>query len=256
VGLLLSIWIWCFGLALTHKRYTIAVGLTVVLAIIVLLLPAMGTARPAMRRNQCMNQMMQITLAILEYESAYGHLPPPYSIDEKGNPLHSWRVLILPYLEEHDLYEAIDLTKPWHHPNNLALQSRMPSVYQCPSYEPDANGFDATTAYVAVIGEHTAWPRSGTARTFDITDGPSKTLALLESEKHRIHWMSTADPGIEMVGPLNVNRDTLLSTSNHNGGVVFSRWNGSVGFLASDFDFRDLLALITVDGGDSRKELP
>ncbi len=246
---LLAVWIGGIGLSLFQKRYVIAGGLFGLLLIWVLLLPTIGTAKPAARRAQCINQMKQITLAILNYERTHGHLPPPYTTDDEGNPLHSWRVLILPFVEEQDLYDAIDLTKPWHHPHNLALQAQMPYLYQCPSVQPDHH--DVTTAYVAILGKHTAWPRSGKRTMDDITDGPSKTLALLESEKHRVHWMSTADPGIEMIGPLNAAGETLVSSSNHNGGVVYSRCDASVGFLASDTDLSYLRSLITVDRGDN-----
>ena len=107
--------------------------------------------------------------------------------------------LILPHLGEEELYDAIDLTKPWYHSDNIALAIRMPSVYRCPSFTPKSSGADVTTAYVAMLGDHTAWPRSGHRQFEDIVDGLSQTVAVLESEMYRLHWMSTADPGIEMI---------------------------------------------------------
>ena len=250
-GLPATIWLGCTTYCVLRKRFSIAAWLSVAFALGWLLLPTMGDARPTARRAECMNHIKQITLAIGNYEAIHGHLPPPYTTDKDGNPLHSWRVLILPHLEEQELYDAIDLTKPWHHPDNLALQERMPSVYRCPSFASNAKGIAPTTAYVAIVGEHTAWPRSGTRIMDDITDGTSKTLALIESEQHRIHWMSTADPGIESIGPLNADGETLLSISSHNGGVVFSRCDASIGFLPSDTPLSDLLSLISIDSADA-----
>jgi hypothetical protein len=251
VGFFLSLSILSIAASLFYRHYSLAVGLFGLMVIGALLLPQMGTAGPAARRSQCINNIKQITLAILNYESDHGHLPPPYTTDEQGHPLHSWRVLILPYLEEQDLYNAFRLDKPWYHPDNLVLQTRMPSVYRCPSSEGASSDLDVTTAYVAILGERTAWPRSATRSIGQITDGPSKTLALLESEQHRVHWMSTADPGIEMIGPVNLSGDTLLSRTSHNGGVVFSRCDGTVGFLASDTDLGELRSWITIDGGEN-----
>ena len=90
---------------------------------------AIRTTPPSAKRYQCQNNLKQIALAILNYDSANGHLPPLMSLAEDGTPLHSWRIHILPFLEETDLYEKIDLNLPWNHPANLALQDDMPTVY-------------------------------------------------------------------------------------------------------------------------------
>ena len=95
-----------------------------VLITVAMLLPAMRTAGPAARRAQCVNNLKQIALALFNYESAYNALPPAYTVDAEGKPLHSWRTLILPYLEKQSLYDSIDLSKPWNDPANAeALQN-------------------------------------------------------------------------------------------------------------------------------------
>ena len=242
-----AILLFTVGILLLYHRYVIAAALFLVACLV--LLPSFGPDHSSVRRAQCVNHMKQIALAIVEYESVNGHLPPPYTMDDEGNPLHSWRVLILPYLECQNLYDAIDLSKPWHHPANLALQYQMPDVYRCPNFEPDASQLAVTTAYVAIIGDHTAWPRTGKRSIRDITDGISNTVALLESEQHRLHWMSTADPEIEMVRQV----DTLLSKSNHQSGVAYCRCDGSVRWLDDDVDDHGLFALITIDDGETSK---
>ena len=62
------------------------------------------------------------------YEQAYNALPPAYTVDANGRPLHSWRTLILPYLEQESLYQTIDLSKPWNDPANArAVETAFPS---------------------------------------------------------------------------------------------------------------------------------
>ena len=75
--------------------------LGIIALVIALLLPlARNGAGPAARRAQCTNNLKQIALALHNYEQAYKALPPAYTVDAEGRPLHSWRTLILPYLEE------------------------------------------------------------------------------------------------------------------------------------------------------------
>ena len=149
--------------------------------------------------------------------------------------------LILPHLGEKELYDAIDLTKPWYHCDNITLAIRMPSVYRCPSFTPKSRVADVTTAYVAMLGDHTAWPRSGQCQYEDLVDGLSQTVAVLESEMYRLHWMSTADPGIEMIGPTNADGETLLSHGPHIGDSVCVFFDGHVQVLSHGRDSNALL---------------
>ena len=95
----------------------------------VLLIPAVSSAREAARRMQCSNNLKQIALALHNYHSAYGTLPPAYTIDVDGNRLHSWRTLILPYMEQDALYQQIDFSKPWDDPANAFLAKMDLSIF-------------------------------------------------------------------------------------------------------------------------------
>ncbi len=75
------------------------IALVILLLAVALLLPAVSTAREAGRRAWCANNLRQLALALHSYFDDHGHLPPPYIADSQGKPMHSWRVLILPYLE-------------------------------------------------------------------------------------------------------------------------------------------------------------
>ena len=69
----------------------------------------------------CMNNLKQIGLALAEYEAANGRLPPAAVFDKQGKAMHSWRTLILPYLERPDLYQAYNFREPWDGTNNSTL---------------------------------------------------------------------------------------------------------------------------------------
>src|SRR4051812_5995401 len=74
--------------------------LGIVGVLIALMLPMVRSARPAAYRNACSNNLKQIAVALQNYSAMYDALPPAYTTDAEGKPLHSWRTLILPYLEE------------------------------------------------------------------------------------------------------------------------------------------------------------
>ena len=83
-------------------------------------------------RSQCINNLKQIGLAMHNYHAMHKTFPPAYTVDKAGKPLLSWRVLILPYLEQDALYKEFHLDEPWDSEHNRALIDRMPATYRCP----------------------------------------------------------------------------------------------------------------------------
>ena len=118
--------------------------------LIALLLPAVQSAREAARRAQCTNNLKQMALAMFNYESATGAFPKPALTDKDGKPLLSWRVAILPYIEQNGLYNRFHLDEPWDSPHNKELIKEMPQTFVCPSR---FNVEPGSTTYRVFVGD-------------------------------------------------------------------------------------------------------
>ena len=210
--------------------------------LIALLLPAVRSAPEAARRTQCNNNLKQIAIALQNYESVYHVLPPAYTVDPDGKPLHSWRTLILPYLEQNSLYEKIDLSKPWDDPANKAAYETRLSAYQCPSAAcpPDH------ATYLAVVAPGGCFRPTEPRKLSEITDDPNSTLMVVEVDsEHAVHWMSPTDASEQWL--LNLGTVARLP---HPGGAQAVCVGGQVLFLGSGSKAARLRALISIDGDD------
>ena len=152
-----------------------------------LLLPGVGGPRVT-RRAICSNNIRQIALALHSYHQQYKEFPPAHLDDANGKPMHSWRVLILPFLERVDLYEKYRFDEPWDGPNNRQLLERMMSVFACPSQTNSPY-----TSYVAVVGPDTVWPGATSRKLTDIADPQDQTILVVETAVPRILWMEPRD---------------------------------------------------------------
>jgi hypothetical protein len=157
----------------------------------VLLVPATQKAREAAQRTQSTNNLKQIGLALNNFAAAYQWFPAAAGCDKEGKPLLSWRVYILPFVEQQELYNSFKLDEPWDSEHNKALIARMPIVYRNPDL-PQAN--EGKTNYLAVVGDNAAIrPKQGTAMT-DITDGTSNTIMVVEASPDRaVIWTKPDD---------------------------------------------------------------
>ena len=145
-------------------------------------------------RSVCINNEKQITLALHNYHSSHTNLfPPAYSTGPDGKPLLSWRVLILPYLEQGSLYKEFHLDEPWDSPHNRALIARMPEVYRCPM-ESAAAAREGKTRYVAPRPEYLPPRRPAGIGIKEITDGTSNTIAFIDGGDDRaVTWTRPDD---------------------------------------------------------------
>lgn len=174
---------------LTLVELLVVIGILGVL--IALLIPASrGGGREAARRNQCRNNLKQISLALLNYEAAHGTFPPAYTVDAEGNRLHSWRTLLLPFIEEQAIYETIDLTKPWDNPANARARETTIDAFVCPSSDLKP-GF---TTYQTIVSPDGIFSGSNPRAAAEITDGKAQTILFIDApESTAVHWMSPED---------------------------------------------------------------
>ncbi|MEM6470354.1 MAG: DUF1559 domain-containing protein, partial [Planctomycetota bacterium] len=149
-----------------------------------MLLPAVQAARSAARRMSGSNNLKQIALAYHNYHSAYRVLPANIT-DEDGNPLLSWRVAILPFIEEQELYEQFHLDEPWDSAHNSSLIAKMPAVYS----DPATSLPQGLTIYQRPVGEKTMFQEGEERRFRDVLDGLSNTIMGMEvAASSAVEW--------------------------------------------------------------------
>src|SRR5262249_15119582 len=120
----------------------VAGGVAVVGTLIVVLVIFVGGSVEDQRAQQISeNNLKQITLALIQYSDNFARMPPAVVYGPNGQPLYSWRVLILPYIEQQPLYQQFHLNEPWDSPHNMALLSQMPKTYQHPLKKGDTDTY-------------------------------------------------------------------------------------------------------------------
>lgn len=186
------------------------VVITIISVLIGLLLPAVQAAREASRQTQCRNNLKQQMLAALSHEEQQQTLPPGSRMNQKEKSLGtSWRVLVLPYLEEKALFDKLDLNEAGGL-NNRGNVLNIPQAFVCPSVATEESAFALKVShYDAISGSgHSAeyrWDRDDTScgdvfvdgaffpdsdiRLGQVTDGTSHTLAIGERKYFLNDWM-------------------------------------------------------------------
>ncbi len=209
-----------------------------------LLAPSIVATREAADRNQRLNQFKQLALAFWNYESAHRALVAQAIYDETGKPLLSWRVQLLPYLDEQALYDEFHLEEPWDSPHNRQLIERMPEVFSDPNAELRRALGAGRTTYVAPVAAETLFPpRSALPdgeplRIRDVTDGTSKTILLVEVLPERaVVWTKPEDWQVNLDRP----REGVVRPDRT--GFVAAFCDGSVRFLPNEVDAMVLRAI-------------
>ena len=229
------------------RRKSKLIPLLVLIAIMpvmfVLTKPAYDGARTAAIRAQCASRLKQIALALSAYESEYNALPPAFTIDADGRPLHSWRTLILPYLEQKDLYATIDLSKPWNDPANARALATPIDVYRCPLSRAPAT----STSYLATVADNGCLLPTRPRALADIKDNHYSTLMLIEaSDEKSPPWMAPTDADEDLLLSLG----SPKSNFHHPGGMNAGFVDGSAHSLKANTKPDVLRALFSISGGE------
>jgi prepilin-type N-terminal cleavage/methylation domain-containing protein len=224
------------------------VVIAIIAVLIALLLPAVQKAREAARRCTCQNHLKQVGVALHNYHDMHSVLPPGYvslvdptNADNETNDLGSgwgWGAMILPQLEQADVYNAVNFSLNIEHPSNVTARTISLELFLCPSSTPnlgiwpvtDDTGANvicqvATSNYVGVSGIGEVgdaldnglglFYRNSKLSARDIVDGLSQTLAVGErsSNLSPVTWTGRVPGGWSFTTPAS-SGGTVLSNPN------------------------------------------
>jgi len=271
-----------------RRRGFTLIELLVVIAIIsilmALLMPAVQMAREAARRTQCRNNLHNIGLALLNYETDNQCLPPGWLTSRVGNYTYpgytSWLIAILPQIEQQTLFNSINSNLPSWDPANLTSVSQRVELYLCPSDRYNAGrfqarflGYDLTLSYSNYVGnlgtdfildyydygsglqpDGVLYRRSNTFMR-DITDGTS--LTLLAGERINEDPMCRPMWGFGATSVVTADSSHGISQGEHEGfwgfstahspGAHFVMCDGSAGLVNRMIDLKVFMNLSTRD---------
>jgi hypothetical protein len=216
-------------------------------------LPSFCFVRSAAPRMQATNNLKQIALALHDYHSINGHLPPAAHRGKNGEPFLSWRVLILPYLECGNLYGRFHLDEPWDSPHNLTLLPEMSKVYASVGEQPPE---PFMTFIQVVVGPRTGFEGDiGLCLDHDFPDGTSNTFLVMEGGEP-VPWSKPVDLVYDPTGPLPAlggvfRGGSLLSGYGKFDGFCAAMADGSVRYFYRTMTSEEnIRGMITRNGGE------
>ncbi len=252
-----------------RRAYWFLLGTSALLGAAILLGATAGfllRLREATRNERCENNLRRIYQAFAEYADANGTYPPAFTVDADGRKLHSWRVLLLPYLDEEALFAQIRLDEPWDSDWNSQFHSQTPNVFKCASTPEELGDKTCRCAFSVVLsdggekggngkdgenkesgecekggdgGVETAFRADGTSvAPVDLRDGTANTVLCVE-RKSPVCW---AAPDVELTAGrvLAENekpvRERVDLGSWHGRGVNVLMFDGSTRFLSEKLD--------------------
>lgn len=183
----------------------------------------------------------KLAAAFNAYQAEHGHYPPSAVIGPDGKTLHSWRVELLPYLGERELFEAYKLDERWDSEHNKPLIKKIPGIYSTSVWTQKGDA-----DYFVVTGKGTLFDADAAVGRESATDAPGETILVLQSHQ-RIPWTKPADietsDGQEPVCPFR----------GHGKGFYAAFADGTVKLVSKDTDAASVRAMFTKAGGDEVK---
>ena len=226
-------------------------GIPLTLALVVP--TARECACEAGRRATCMSNLRNIELALHNYHEKYDRFPPAYTVDSGGKPLHSWRTLLLPFIERSDIYEQIKLDEPWDSPDNLAVFKNLNiKLYKCDSC-PELKQ-DAKTIYVMLTGPNCVSDGPHSCSLEEIKSKTDEVIHLIETTVP-VHWYEPKDLKAAEIN-FKVNDETTPGIGSwHPGFVVAAFCDGHVEAIDEDIAPEKLRAMFKIKKKSSWKSV-
>lgn len=171
---------------MSRKAWWTASCVVVVLAVVAgVAIQIVSELRQKAQRSECRAKLKQIGLALQNYHDKYQSFPPAYVMGPDGKRWHSWRVLILPFLNEQELYDRYRFDEPWDGPHNRELQTKRPDAFAALSQK---SRLKSVTTYLGVVSRRTMWPAHYSVKVSDVADGTSNTIQLIQDIGSDVIW--------------------------------------------------------------------
>jgi hypothetical protein len=202
----------------------------------------LGKVREAAARTRSANSLKQLGLALHMHHDKHGTFPAAATYDKNGKALLSWRVAILPFIEQKALYDEFKQDEAWDSDHNKKLLAKMPKLFASP-----VGAKADQTFYQAFVGKGAAFEGKKGLKLTDFTDGTSNTILIVEAGAE-VPWTKPVDleyqagkklPAVGGIFPGGFN--ALLA-------------DGSVRFVPKGVKAKTLEAYITRNGGEVVKD--
>ena len=241
----------------TGSQIAAAIACVIILNFVIAsLLQPVSSARNAAYRTQCKNNLKQLGLAFHNYESRQGEFPASANSD----PPFSWRVAILPYVDQSPLFEKYVFSLGWDSAENEFIAKTQVSVFQCPSRKRLNDGSLMHDSRGRFYAHYTMITGPGTVgrgvKIRDIADGTSNTLLVFEACGLNLVWTDPIDmntsvqpEGINLPSPKRGMSPGWVSSHHIGGGHVLLA-DGSVRYISENIDRGTLKSLTTIDADD------
>lgn len=239
------------------RRADFVLAMTSCFVLFYLLLPTLGHPAEASYRTQCKNNLKHIMLAHHNNHDFQRR----FAASSEGDPPHSWRVTLLPFMDQKPVFDRYRFAAPWDDLVNEPVAIIPMAIFQCPSRVRQVRPEFLRDAqqryfshYAILNGAHTA---STGVTVNQITDGTSNTLLVVEACGVDRVWTNPTDVDIDSQ-PVGINLPSATRfhspgwiSSHHYDGGHAALADGSVRFLSKNIDPKILKALVTMDGGES-----
>jgi hypothetical protein len=191
------------------------------------------------------DQLKQLAIAMHSHAETYkGRFPAVANFDKQGKPLLSWRVQLLPFVGEKELYQQFHLDETWDSPHNRELIARMPHIYRGPNHKLNREG---KTIYLAPVGKDVAFSGGpeGARMPADFPDGTANTILLVEAgDDQAVVWTRPDDLKYNPAQP-----EKGLG-GHFAGGFLVALADGTARFVPSTISKKTLEGAFTRSGGE------